>query len=110
MIYYAIRHKKTGKLMPQARRDRGYSHWNPDTKEGEMFSSIGVPRLIDTRRKAAKCIEMWVALPNGKRSIITSYHGEQDDIVDFKPDGRKKDDLEIIEVYLQMGEKHGRRL
>jgi hypothetical protein len=100
-IYYAIRHKATGELMPQAKRDRGYSHWNPSHPEHEFRQKLGVPRLIDTRRRAARCITMWVANPNGKRSgSQNNYTGEYDDIVDFKDDGRTSDDLEVIEINL----------
>lgn len=28
-IYYVIRHKATGELMPELKRGRGYSWWNP---------------------------------------------------------------------------------
>lgn len=101
-LYYAIRHKVTGELMPQAKRDRGYSHWNPSNIEHKFNQALGVPRLIDTRRRAFRCIVMWAANPNGIRSgSQNSYTGEWDDIVDFKGDGRTSDDLEIIEVKLE---------
>ena len=98
--YYVIRHKATGEIMPQSRKDKGYSHWNPSHPEHEFRLSLGVPRLIDTRRRDAMCIHMWAALPNSRRSLSepSYYTGEQDDIVDIKPDGRKADDLEIVEV------------
>lgn len=99
-IYYVIRHIKTGELMPQMKRDRGYSHWNPD--HPKEINRLGVPRLIDTRRRATKCIIQWCANPNGRRSVSTSYYGEVDDIVDIKPDGRKREDLEVVEVKLKL--------
>lgn len=84
--------------MPQMKRDRGYSHWNPD--KPKQINRLGVPRLIDSRRRAVQCIIQWAANPNGKRSITTSYYGEQDDIVDTEPDGRSRLDLEVVEVEL----------
>jgi hypothetical protein len=99
--YYCIRHKATGELMPQAKRDRGYSHWNPNIPEHEFKKAIDVPRLISTRRKAARCISMWAANPNARHiSSVNSYTGEYDDDIDIKPDGRTASDLEIIEVDL----------
>ena len=100
--YYVLRHKATGEIMPQAKRDRGYSHWNPNHPEHEFAARLGIPRLIDTRRRAALCIKQWAINSNGKRSLSTPSYwtGEQDDIVDIKPDGRTSDDLEIVEVDL----------
>lgn len=105
MIYYLIRHKATGLFMPQAKRDRGYSHWNPAVHIDSfdkcgMLSALSVPRLIDTRGRAARCIHAWANNPNGRRSLSSPsyYTGEQDDIVDIKPDGRKANDLEVVEV------------
>ena len=104
MTYYVIRHKATGELMPQSRRDRGYSHWNPNNPEHEFGLRLGVPRLIDTRRRAVRCIYAWAANPNGRRSLSAPsyYTGEQDDIVDIKPDGRKAEDLEVVEVEIHL--------
>jgi hypothetical protein len=98
--YYVIRHKTTGEIMPQAEKNRGYSHWNPNHPEHEFKQRLGVPRLIDTRRKAVRCIQMWAANPNGRRTGYRSHNGEWDDLVDFKEDGRTSDDLEVVEVDL----------
>lgn len=99
MTLYAIRHKETGLFMPLLKRNRGYSHWNPP----ELLKNIdtGVPRLLTTRKKAQQCISQWFTFPNGKRGVSQSHDGEWDDIVDFKPDGRKKEDLEIIQLELR---------
>ena len=104
MIYYVIRHKATGLLMPQSRRERGYSHWNPAVHttdwSGGMVTALPVPRLIDTRKKANACIKAWFTTQNGRQKIHNSYFGEQDIEVDTKPDGRKLEDLEVVEVEL----------
>jgi hypothetical protein len=98
--YYVIRHIKTGELMPQMKRDRGYSHWNPDNPK--EINKLGVPRLIDTRRRAVHCINQWAALPNAVKKFSTSYYGEEKEDIDIKPDGRKKEDLEVVEVNLEL--------
>lgn len=100
-IYYVIRHKATKQLMPELRRTRGYSHWNPSKPDSpnslDPEKILGVPRLLPSRRKAQRCIDQWNSIPNGKQGW--TYDGEMVD-VDIKPDGRKKEDLEIIEVNL----------
>lgn len=101
MIYYLIRHKASGEFMPQAKKSRGYSHWNPSNVNGHgMQQALPIPRLIDTRRKAAKCIKEWVCNPNAKHTFTVSYEGHEDDSLDIKPDGRTKNDLEVVEVEL----------
>lgn len=105
MRYYVIRHKKTGDLMPEVKTRGGYSHWNPNNPNMPKIF-WGVPRLLDTRRRAAKCIIQWFVNQNGRRHFAQSYGGEYDEIIDFKPDGRKKDDLEIIEVDIILREIH----
>ena len=105
MTYYMIRHKATGEFMPELRRTRGYSHWNPskfETAEHLKDKLLGVPRLLSSRRRASKCIDAWNANPNSVWSIRQSYLGNDDEFIDTKPDGRSKDDLEIVEVNLEI--------
>lgn len=108
MIYFLIRHKATSLFMPQAKRDRGYSHWNPavNTKyiDGGMKAALPVPRLIDTRARAARCITHWAINPNARNTSRQSYDGEWDDLVVTKDDGRKKEDLEVVEVDIVLKE------
>jgi hypothetical protein len=105
MIYWVIRHKATGELMPQAKRDRGYSNWNPSNPDREFKASIGVPRLIDTRRRAVRIVASWVSFPNGHTYSHRDWEsGYTEYDVDFKDDGRKKDDLEIVQVDLVLME------
>jgi len=98
MTYYMIRHKASGEFMPQAKRDKGYSHWNPSNPNTKFIAGLSVPRLIDTKKRAARCIIHWAVNPNARRSATTSYYGEQNYIIDTKPDGRTKNDLEIVEI------------
>lgn len=106
LVYYAIRHKATGELMPQFKKDRGYSHWNPGNPNAEeLIASLGVPRLLSMRGKAARCINQWSNNPNGRhRNYTNSITGEWEDFTDYKPDDRKKEDLEIVEVILEIEE------
>jgi hypothetical protein len=99
-VYYVIRHKATGELMPEVKR-KGYSHWNPSTGSYPTYA-LGTPRLLDTRRKAAGCINQWACNPNARASYKQGYFGEEDYEIDIKPDGRSKDDLEIVEVELKI--------
>lgn len=101
-----IRHKATGEFMPQLRRGRGYSHWNPAVKPTpEIFDKhtlVGVPRLLPDLHSAKAVITAWTFNPNAKINISQSYYGEQDEIFDIKPDGRKKEDLEAVEVTITL--------
>lgn len=96
MTFYAIRHKDTGKYMPLMKRGRGYTHWNPNNKEKEkIYAELPIPRLLISSKQARRCIDSWTELPN-------SYGGRYDgDIKLGKDDGRKNEDLEIVEVKLK---------
>ena len=105
MTYYAIRHRATGQLMPQSRRNRGYSHWNPSA-DHKFDQALTVPRLLENERTAQRCIAQWAVCPNGKRSGYQSfYDGEWEETIDFKDDGRKRDDLEAVRLKITVVEK-----
>lgn len=97
-IYYAIRHKESGELMPEVRR-KGYTYWNP-SKNLIPVTALGTPRLLDTRRRAAKCIIQWAVMPNAKMR----YDDNGGEYLDITLDGRKKEDLEVVEVELRIEE------
>lgn len=99
VTFYLIRHIATKQIMPLARRNRGYSHWNPDSDSiitKGLFRNV--PRLLESEKQAAQCIRQWFNYPNGRQTSYQTHYGEWDDIVDFKPDGRKKEDLEIVKI------------
>lgn len=104
MIYYLIRHIATGEYMPQLERGRGYSHWNPAAaRTVDIFRPrklIGVPRLLPSRRTAAHCIANWNAYPNSYTGYKSTgiFDGDAPDLITGKDDGRKKEDLEVVEV------------
>ncbi len=100
MIYYMIRHKATGEFMPELKRTRGYSHWNPakvNTIETLGKKVLGTPRLFASRRKAQGSIAQWNACPNSYAGG-RNRSGEWEDDIQINLDGRSKDDLEIVEV------------
>lgn len=103
MIYYMIRHKASGEFMPQTERNRGYTHWNPSTPDTSLSEKrlTGTPRLLPSLRKARKVISQWYHMPNAFNNFRGSYLGDDEAIVDIKPDGRKKEDLEVVEVDIQ---------
>jgi hypothetical protein len=104
MIYYMVRHKATGEFMPELKRTRGYSHWNPskvDTVEHLGKKILGVPRLFPSRRKAHFSIVQWNACPNSYARGKQSWDGDYDEDININPDGRTKDDLEIVEVNIE---------
>lgn len=93
-MFYLIRHKATGQFMPQMKRGRGYTHWNPGNPEAqEIFGKLNIPRLVETLKKAKAIISCWNAMPNSK----TDMDG---DLVLGRIDNRKKEDLEIVIVNL----------
>lgn len=95
-----IRHKASGEYMPEVKR-RGYTHWNPSTNS--LPDTItGCPRLLKSRRQAAQCIVQWAYLPNAKTGGHQSWDGDWDETLDTKPDGRTKEDLEVVEVNIEV--------
>lgn len=105
MIYYLIKHKATGEYMPELTRGRGYSHWNPAVEPTERrFRSrklTGCPRLLSSRGKAARCIAAWNAYPNSYNGFRQGPFGDEEfDLQINDNDGRKKEDLEVVEVVI----------
>lgn len=99
MIYYMIRHKASGDFMPQL-KGKGYTHWNPSSDNSISGRKLtGCPRLFATLRIARAVIVQWNSIPNAYNSYRSSFAlGDDQPILEGKPDGRKKDDLEIVEV------------
>jgi len=99
MIFYMIRHKASGEFMPQGKRNRGYSHWNPSNQTEPFYGELkGVPRLIDTEKRAKRIIAMWSANPNAQSFMSSNWMMNDELEYRTKPDGRTKDDLEVVEV------------
>lgn len=100
-----IRHKATGEFMPELKRTRGYSHWNPAKVDTATHLGrrklLGVPRLFPFRKNAFRSIVQWSCYPNGKTNSHQTYFGEYKEDIDIKPDGRTKADLEIVIVNIE---------
>ena len=105
MIYYVIRHKKTGELMPLVKTRGGYSHWNPDNLDMPKKIFFNIPRILESKRQASQCIAQWFSCQNGRNRYCQDFDGNYDSFVDFKPDNRKKEDLEVVEVNIIIKEK-----
>lgn len=101
-IYYMIRHKDTGEFMPELKRTRGYSHWNPGVVDTlTIFNKqklLGTPRLFKSSNQARRCVLLWAANPNAKAKQYQRSDGEWDEEFYTKPDGRKREDLEVVIV------------
>jgi hypothetical protein len=92
--YYVVRHKISGEVMPQMRRNKGYTHWNPGTSSVPE-SALVVPRLLLSSKQAYRVIAQWACNPN-----MTVRYFEDGEDVKINPDGRKKGDLEVRKVKL----------
>lgn len=111
MKVYAIGHKATNELMPLKWNRKGYTHWNPATGHtlSHLSSNERVPRLFPSTENAKKAIISWATFPN-----MTVTHGDEEFstgvTVNYKRDGRKADDLEVITVSIsgEMKEKDAR--
>jgi hypothetical protein len=101
MKYYAIKHKPTGRFMPET--CKGYSYWDP----AQPYAAYS-PRLFVTKRGAANALTCWV---NGQYSHLTQtesdgWEGPSYTVVAgtvAEPvAGRKRDDVEVVEVTLSV--------
>ena len=101
MTLYVIRHKATGKLMPQMKRGRGYTHWNPGVPTlhyQQVFAAMDIPRFFSNEKTAKACVVQWAYLPNARMKFGMSYQSEENVYLDTRQDGRTKDDLEVVLV------------
>jgi hypothetical protein len=96
--YYVIKHVATGELMPQMKRGKGYTHWNPDTKS-IPDQSLGIPRLFSTIKSAKLSIIQWASNPNmaAKYDFDSDYC---DNII--TEDGRSRSNLIAVEVKMEI--------
>ena len=98
--YYAIRHKPTGRFMPETRK--GYSYWNPADLNGGY-----TPRLFTTRRGAANALTCWLQGQFTKLREIESCSWEYpsyevDAGTHAEPVAdRKRDEMEVVFLKLR---------
>ena len=97
MIYYAIRHKPTGKYLPgwgSRRGRRGFTHDTPHDPK------VVPPRLFSEQRYAKIALKHWL---KGKTSVWQSgdpFEGYDEDWKTFPVPSRKADEMEIVELRL----------
>lgn len=105
MELYAIRHKKTGKLMPSKMTRtsaRGWSHWVPDEPTPDGYSGSGglggVARFFATRHAANCAVTAWLSgvsqASRGRDPFDGEYYEEL--TVSEPPTPRHKGDLEVV--------------
>ncbi len=107
MIKWAIRHKPTGRFLPQSNNKRhGYTHDEPDIME----DSNRCPRLFGREQDAKTALTWWLKGETTGRWVGGMYanvFGEADDDVDFEWDtqavvDRKAEDMEVVQVNLEV--------
>lgn len=98
MIFYVIRHKPTGQLLPARVLA---THW-----EFEDPNGIHEPRLFKTRRAAMNCVTCWVqgAWAQESRTESDGWEGHSytylaEPAPQWVP-GRRREDLEVVEAFL----------
>lgn len=97
MEYYLIKHLASGEFMPQMKRGRGYTHWNPSSAV-EASNKTNVPRLLVSEEQAKRVIKMWAIYPNA-HTRRAEADWDNDDFL-TKPDGRKREDLVVVKVQM----------
>lgn len=89
MKLYVIRHKKTGRLMPLASSNRGYTYWDPYDSES-LVRMENVPRLLSLR--AAKgAVAAWA-----KGETFWDFGKYDSPPVLRRGPARSADELEVI--------------
>ena len=107
MIKWAIRHKPTGKYMPQSSsKKHGYTHDEPTI----MVDSNWCPRLFGREQDARTALTWWLKGETTMRytgGAHTNVWGEADD--DFGEDwrtdpmvDRKAEDMEVVCLKLEV--------
>lgn len=102
---WAVRHIKTGEMMPARVVVRGgWSHWNPGTRE---IPYDRTPRIFCRRAQAVRAAAAWSAGPWSQRTKTEGdwEHGYSDYLAEPAPiggdHGRSYKDLEVVRMRLQ---------
>lgn len=105
MIRWAIRHKPTGRFLPQSSSKRhGYTHDEPAIMEDSNIC----PRLFGRVQDAKTALTWWLKGETMGKWVGGSYlnvFGEHDDDFDFEwstqaREDRKAEDMEVVEIML----------
>ena len=97
MKFCAVRHKKTKEILPSTKYGKGSPFWNPTTNTTPR-ESIPVPRLFPNILSAKGFISAWA------RGTYR-YDKKQHILIVENRDGRRKEDLEIIFVNIEVVEE-----
>lgn len=113
MEVFAIYHNPTGTYMPTRMyraRQGGWSHWIPGPPPDGWGGCNGFdknPRIFFTKRSAQNALTAWLQGIHRKESSGggTNMFGEPDDyeediVIDKPPIERKREDMEIVTLYL----------
>src|SRR5690606_20659764 len=93
MNVFAVRHRTTGRLLPQE-FTRGGTYWDPNEE------SSGPPRLFYSERSARGFIIAWA------RGLAKTHYGESgapeiiSSGVTYEDQGRSRDELEVVKFRL----------
>ncbi len=98
MIYYGIRHKPSGKLLPQIRRKRGNTHSEPEALKN------AVPRLFRKASSAKIALTYWLQ-GIWVQEFSSSYFEppEYDGNSPKKVESRKREEMEIVPIRVSIG-------
>ena len=97
MKVFVIRDRESGEIMPQAKKDGGYSHWL--TKE-DFQCAEDYPRLFTCDKKAKRCITQWARGTYEWMDFIRP-DGWLDQKKVWNNHGRQSTDLEVVEYKLE---------
>lgn len=96
MRVFVIRDKESGELMPQAKKEGGYSHWL--SPEGFQYAEP-YPRLFTSSKKAKKCVVEWSkGVP---RREFRALDFDDPGRVTYEKHGREASDLEVVQYELK---------
>jgi hypothetical protein len=106
MIKWAIRHKPTGRFMPQSSSKRhGYTHDEP-----VRMDSNWCPRLFGRKQDASTALTWWLKGETMGKWVggqFTNAFGDIDDDMDYEMHtvvcvDRKGEDMEVVQLKLEV--------
>lgn len=105
MTYFVIRHKASGKFMPQL-SGKGYTAWTPvHPNKDEEWPQALVPRLFHTKAAATAAASHWyrgIAYSGTEYNEFTGDYNKSGEVIYSPQSHRKQGDLEVLEVELKL--------
>jgi hypothetical protein len=103
--YYVVRHKVTGKILPQTFMT-GSTWWHPEPEETRI-NQKELPRLFYSERAGTNFINMWAkghAVKHRASSFDFEGNEDNDEWLEWEAvSGRSRSQLEVVPVTLQFG-------